>query len=203
MELGKEVYFDNVIPHDVSLMIEKEVEKLVSSYRDEDPWTAELDAVMESQYKKEQYLLLNWLNQIYTPDRVLYAGSGSDILPKFVFGEEKVVHVSIENYLGWTIKYFPELGSDMMVVADNNNLPFPNQYFDLVVFFGLSTDSTKQQIIEATKVLKENGLLVMDNIVADGLDFKEVLQHFQRVFPSYQSVDRSFEELEFFTFLKC
>jgi hypothetical protein len=174
MKQEKNWGFDKKIPNEIIEMIEAEVERLVSTYRDEDPWTAEQDAEMEIDNKMAEYLLLDWLYKSRNPKSILYAGSGSDFLPKYVFGEDKVVHSSMEDYDRWGIKYFPELGSGQKVVADNINLPFSEQSFDLVLFFGLCVDSTPWQLEEAERVLKMGGSIVCDQVTSENIDLKNI-----------------------------
>jgi hypothetical protein len=169
------------IPTDILNIIKEGVERSVAPLREDDPWTAELDSEYELDCKKSQYLFLTWLKNIYPIESALYAGSGDDILPKIVFGEEKVIHVSMENYNGWETIYFPELGSGMKLVADNIDMPFLNSSFDMVMFFGLFIDSTTEQIIEAARVLRNDGLIICDDTITRNIDVLEILDGFESV----------------------
>lgn len=169
------------IPADIFKIIKEEVEKSVLPLREDDPWTAELDAEYELDCKIAQYIFLSWLKTNISKDKILYAGSGDDVLPKIVFGEDKVVHVSMENYNGWETIYFPELGSGMKLVADNIDMPFPDSSFDMVMFFGLYTDSTLNQINEAVRVLDHNGLIICDDTITSHIDLSGYLHEFEEI----------------------
>ncbi len=172
---------DETIPKDILEIIKKEVEKSVLPLREDDPWTAELDEEYELDYKKAQYLFLNWLKSNSSSEKILYAGSGCDIIPKLVFGEEKVIHTSMESYDGDETKYFPELGSGMNTVADNINMPFPNSCFDMVLFFGLFTNTTEKQLREAVRVLTDEGMIALDDTITSNIDLSSYLHEFEKI----------------------
>lgn len=179
MEFDIEKYEEKSIPIEALKIIEKNIAMDVSIYFEEDVWTAGYDEENEFEYKKAQYFFLDWLNSCSVTNNILYAGSGSDLLPKFVFGENKVIHTSMEDYVQDNVKYFSELGSGIKVVADNIDLPFPNSSLDMVMFFGLSIETTEKQLREASRVLIGGGLIVCDNIVSEGIDLKNVFQNFE------------------------
>jgi len=172
---------DETIPKDILEIIKKEVEKSVLPLREDDPWTAELDEEYELDYKKAQYLFLNWLKSNSPSEKILYAGSGCDILPKLIFGEDAVIHTSMESYDGDETRYFPELGNGIKAIADNVDMPFPNSCFDMVLFFGLYTDSTVNQIIEAARVLAHNGLIICDDTITSNIDLSSYLYGFEEI----------------------
>lgn len=172
---------DETIPAGILETIKKEVEKSVLPLREDDPWTADLDEEYELDYKKAQYLFLNWLKSNSLSEKILYAGSGSDILPKLVFGEEKVIHTSMESYDGDETKYFPELGSGMKSVADNINMPFPNSCFDMILFFGLFTNTTEKQLREAVRVLADEGVIALDDTITKNIDLANILSEFEMI----------------------
>jgi SAM-dependent methyltransferase len=202
MEFEDNNYEEKGVPVEALKIIEKSIAMDLSFYSEEDIWTAEQDEETELLYKKAQYLLLDWLKRTRVTDTVLYAGSGSDLLPKYVFGEEKVAHTSMEGYGSDNKKYFPELGSGVKVVADNVALPFPGLRFDMVLFFGLSTGTTKDQLREASRVLRNGGLVVCDNIVSCDINLEKIFPGFETIeVPKYiQNNEES--ELNFFVLRK-
>lgn len=123
-----------MISPEIFRKIEEEVAKNVLPLREDDPWTANFVEEYDRDYKEAQYLLLDWLKNSFPTEKVLYAGSGFDILPKFVLGEEKVFHTSLEGYNTDEINYFSELGDGIKVVADNVELPFLQSNFNMVLF---------------------------------------------------------------------
>ncbi len=141
-------------------LIEGEVQKNVSTV-DDDAETTEFAQDYERDYKTHLYRFLSWINKTEQPARILYAGSGSDPLPKFVFGEDKVIHTSLEQYNKVEDKkYFPELGTGNKVVAENQ-LPFPESSFEVALLLGLPEEIIGDQIPEATRTLKPGGLIVI------------------------------------------
>lgn len=169
------------IPSDILEIIVSEVSKATLPLQEEDPWTAELDEEYELDYKKAQFLLLDWLKRNFATDNILYAGSGSDILPKIVLGEDVVIHTSMEDYEADKTKYFPELGSGQKVVADNVHLPFQNTSFDMVLFFGLFTGSTEEQLLESKRLIREGGLFVCDDTISENIDLDEIFADFKKI----------------------
>lgn len=200
MELEKDI--QEIIPQEILKIIEEEVEKSVAPLREEDPWTAELDEECELDYKISQCLLLNWLKTNFSTEKVLYAGSGSDIFPKLVFGEDKVIHTSMEEYENDRVKYFPDLGTAIKSVADNVDLPFPKSCFDMVLFFGLFTNTTEKQLLEAVRVLNTNGLIVCDDNIASNIDLLEVLKELQMIEVPEYFQNRGISETSFAVFRK-
>lgn len=182
MEFVSDFISFKFLPNEIIDLIETEIMKIVQPVYEVDPLTGELNEEFERDYKVAQYIFLDWLKNTYPANKVLYAGSGSDFLPKTVFGTEKVFHTSMEEYKYDDDKYFPDLGEGIKVVADNNLLPFPDSSFDAVLFFGLSTESTKTQMIEAGRVLAEGGLIACDSNVSENIDFKQI-------FPNYEIID--------------
>jgi SAM-dependent methyltransferase len=155
-------------------IIENEAFRTALPIRYEDPETAELVEELVRDYKESQYLFLQWLKETYQPEKILYAGSGNDGFPKYIFGRERVFHTSLEEYETDKTRYFPSLGEGIKVVADNVHLPFPEESFDMVITFCLFTETTAEQIKDLVRVLKAGGLIVCDNVVSQNIDLGQV-----------------------------
>lgn len=139
-------------------LIEAEVKKDVASLKEEDPETAELLEVFTRDYKISEYLFLEWFDKFYHPSRILYPGSGFDVIPKCVFGEERVVHTSLEDIKDGV--YFPQLGSGQKIIAENSFLPFSDQKFSAALIIGLA-GIDQNQLGEVNRVLVSSGLVVI------------------------------------------
>jgi len=162
---------DETIPKEISAVIEEETGKdiafLLQGLEEEDTETAEFYKDLLTDIRGNEYLFLNWLNQQNPPQKVLYMGSGFDVLPKKVFGEEKVTHVSMEDYRvieGITDeKYFPKLGTGEKAVADASAPPFPNDHFDLIFLQDIDLSSKEIGAWKggAKRILKNGGMLAI------------------------------------------
>jgi hypothetical protein len=170
MELFRYRAEENILTKETLMIIEQEVDKAIIPMLYDEPLSAEYCRDIETDYKTSQYLFLDWLHQMNSFQTILYAGSGSDGLPKLVFGENKVIHTSMESYMIDESKYFPNLGNGIKIVADNRKLPFPDSSVDLILFFGFSIESTASQLKEAARVLESGGCIAYDNIVATDID---------------------------------
>mgnify|MGYP001619381502 CR=1 FL=1 len=201
----EQVNFSNdeeLIPESVEALIEEEVRKTVDPIRGEDPETAEFNEELLRDYKKFQYLFLDWFNKTEQPGKVLYAGSGFDTLPKVVFGEDKVVHTSLEQYRGDTENYFPQLGNGLKVIADNIKLPFHESAFDTVLFFGLSEESVQNRLPESIRTLKVGGFVVCDSTMLNETDISPFLPDFEKIEVPEQLQSEGISEAKFQVFKK-
>lgn len=111
----------------------------------------------------KRWEFLEWLAEKLHPEMVYYAGSGSDRMPRLVFGREKVVQVSLEHTHGWHTEDFPDLGSGMKIQADFRSSPFAENAFDMVYIHDSPPEETIQSLGELIRVLKPGGQLVLDN----------------------------------------
>ena len=193
---------ENEISQKVKEVIEGEVLKATLPIREEDPLTAEYVEEVERDYKISQYLFLKWIDITFHHEKILYAGSGFDILPKFVFGEEKVFHVSLENYKEGDDKYFPLLGSGIKIIADNRQLSFDKDSFEMVLFFGLPIQTIKDQLSESVRVLKNSGLVVCDRTIINEDNLSDLFLDYEKVDVPEQFQNRGVSEAQFFVFQK-
>ncbi len=191
-----------IITKEVREIIENEAIMTVYPIREEDPETAELDEEIVRDYKESQYLFLQWLKEVYRPERILYAGSGDDGFPKQIFGQEKVFHTSLEEYEPDRTKYFPRLGNGIKIVADNSRLPFPEKNFDLIITFCLFTETTAEQLKDMVRVLKTGGLVVCDNVVSQNIDLSQVFADLKEMAVPDNFQQRGISETSFSVFKK-
>ena len=165
----------------LKLFIEEEIRKTIDPIRNEDSETVEFNLEFLRDYIECEVMFLWWFSNNMCPDKVLYAGSGFDIFPKLIFGEDKVFHTSLEQYRGDTKNYFSELGSGMKIVADNVELPFQVSVFNAVLFFGLPEDSIREQLPDSIRTLKNGGFLVFDSTILNEIDLSLELSWFEKI----------------------
>lgn len=183
-------------------MIDGEVQKAIVGIIDDDSETAIFLEKVEMDYKVSQLLVLEWLERNTSLEKILYAGSGFDVIPKFVFGEEKVIHTSLEEYKIGDRKYFPDLGSGNKVITDNEQLPFSNSIFDMVIFFGLPTEIIIDQLSESNRVLKDGGLIICERTIINDGDPTKMFFDYERVKVPSRFQNRGISETEFYVFKK-
>lgn len=66
--------------------------------------------------RREEFL--RWILETYHPQKVYYPGSGKDKVPKLVFGEGRVIHVSLRRDHPNPKFYFDRLGHGKKVYTD-------------------------------------------------------------------------------------
>lgn len=202
MEFENYISSGDKISQRATEVIEGEVLKATLPIRKDDPLTAEYVEEVERDYKISQYLFLKWISSTFHQEKILYAGSGFDVLPKFVFGEEKVFHISLEDYKEGDGKYFPVLGSGLKVIANNQSLPFDKDNFEAVLLFGLPVETIKDQLSETVRVLKNYGLIVCDKTVINEGDLSDLFLNYEKIDVPTRFQNRGISETEFSVFLK-
>lgn len=197
------------IPPDVRGWIERETEKDIAPIIEEDPATAEFYREIQRDSRECLYTFLNWVKEEFWPISVLYPGSGFDRLPKLVFGEEAVVHTSLEGYQPGGRKYFEVLGKGKRVVADNVAFPFPDSNFSAIVLLGLPYEAVGPYRDEIIRVLDEAGVIVLEKNILTAEDQPDIPEHFgqspvlEKVeVPSYFEKTGGPSETQFFLFKK-
>lgn len=162
------------IPPDVREIIKGEVQKDIAPILDEDPETAEFLEMTMTEYREQVYSFLSWIKEEFKPSSVLYPASGFDIMPKLVFGEEAVVHTSLEGYKADSKEYFPELGEGKKVVAEVESLPFPESKFQVVVIMGVDYKFIAPWKKELLRFLDEGGVFVLARNIMTDFDEEEI-----------------------------
>lgn len=194
------------VPLEILALIEEEVERDVAPIKEADPETAEFYEEQMRDYRTSVFLFLRWLKQSIPTQKVLYVGAGFDVLPKVVFGEENVIHTSLENYRPEedTVEYFPELGAGKKVIADRAQLPFQDASFQLIVAFGLTTEQIDHLRNEFKRVLIPDGSIVAERDLLDGeaREFVDNLTGFETIQVPSPLQRRGESETEFFYFRK-
>lgn len=107
---------------------------------------------------------LEWVHDAYHPHLLLYAGSGFDQIPKRVFGESVVVHLSLEETnRSYTKGYFMYLGDGMKIGANFLQIPLRDSSVDAVYIHDSPYEVTAAAVGEFTRVLHDRGILILDN----------------------------------------
>lgn len=119
------------------------------------------DFEKETFYRKR---FLQWIANRYHPNLIYYPGSGCDSLPKIVFGEEKVVHVSLEENSD-VGGYFSRLGSGIKIIADMRKPPFRSDLFDVIILHDIPPETIKESMPGFLRVLKTGGITVIDHLL--------------------------------------
>lgn len=139
----------------------------------------------EKEYEKNRRGFLQWVENTYHPQKIYYPGSGKDRLPKEVLGENRVVHLSLEENkeIGG---YFLRLGSGQKVEGDFLRSPFKDESFDAVFVHDTPIGVTTQGTAEFYRVLKEGGVLVLDNGNWDDRELQRFLHIVQELLRQQQ-----------------
>ncbi len=114
------------------------------------------------EYEQNRKNFLQWIKNTYSPIKVYYPGSGIDKIPKEVLGEDKVIHLSLEENkeVGG---YFSRLGPGNKIEGDFLNSPFKDKSFDAIVIHDTPEVVTRQALDEFHRVLEDNKILILDN----------------------------------------
>lgn len=125
------------------------------------------------EYKKNRKDFLVWIKNAYSPQRVYYPGSGNDKIPKEIFGEDKVIHLSLGPKNRGARGYFTHLGSGHKIEGDFLKSPFKDKSFDAVFIHDTPCSVTIQGLEEFYRVLKNEGILILDNGCWDQKELEE------------------------------
>ena len=165
-----------------------EVAKDIQMIQLEDKLTADFYHEACFDCKEATFKVLCWVDETYQPKHVLYPASGFDIVPKLAFGEDRVTHTSLEEKGPNGVLYFPRLGSGKKVIADNANLPFEKESFDIILLLDSPFPFVGKQREELLRVLAKGGVVILsrnlfeEDLTADRLahykkrhDLKEII----------------------------
>lgn len=197
------------IPLDVREIIGEEVQKDIVPILEEDPETAEFLRETMTKDREQVFSFLSWIKRKFNPLSVLYPASGFDVMPKLVFGEETVVHTSLEEYKADSKIFLGDLGEGKKVVAKIEDLPFPNSEFQAMVIMGVECEFIAPRKDELFRVLDEGGVMVLARNILTDFDEEETRswKHFLEDLPLEQvSVPDQFQggelDTEFLVFRK-
>lgn len=187
------------LPPEVADFISKE-QKLVAeemqNFADKETIDNEIGVIADS--RKAEHHFLNWVQSNYNPEKILYPSSGSDQIPKLSFGEDRVVHTSLEQYQGDGSSYFTDLGQGNKVISSFSvDLPFGNSSFDTIVLLELESpllqeDTNNRYKREINRVLKEDGLVILSlylNPEEDADKMENYKQLASTTFPDLKMID--------------
>lgn len=200
------------IPAKTAELITQEVKKDIAG--EEDEQTREFyDELMKDQ-RESEFLLPTWYKEKVDPQRVIYMGSGHDVIPKHVFGEDKIVHLSMEDYLideetGVKDKrYFPELGSGIKAIGDATEASFKNGSFDAVFIQDMTPDNIDSFGEEITRLLKDGGGVILSKTMLTSdkfegqVSFLKESDNYKQVVVPQNLQSRGMSDNEFFVFRK-
>lgn len=151
--------------------------------------TTEKAIEREGQRRKD---FLEWAKETFHSRNIYYPGSGWDQLPKKIFGEDAVVHLSLEEIRGG---YFRKLGSGHKVKGDFRESPFKDEAFDAVYICGTPPKITIGAVGEFYRILKNDGVLLFDNIGWYDQELEKFIQEMQKWFQK-QQVPKRFDDPE-------
>lgn len=134
-------------------------------FQEESPEKITLTSIWHEQIKKYEQNrrdFLDWVKNTFSPEKTYYPGSGTDNIPKEVLGEDSVVHLSLEENkeVGG---YFSRLGPGQKVEGNFLQSPFKDRAFDAVFIHDTPYEITIQSLDEFYRVLKDEGILLLDN----------------------------------------
>lgn len=138
----------------------------------------------EKKVDQKRYAFLHWVKKTIDPQKIYYPGSGWDKIPKIVFGKNKIFHLSLEENKD-VGGYFPRLGNSIKIQGNFLESPFRDETFDLIIIHNSPYEVTVQGLSEFYRVLKTDGLLVLDN---DGWE-ERMINHFM------QNVNKYFKKI--------
>ncbi|RJQ37912.1 hypothetical protein C4559_02905 [Candidatus Microgenomates bacterium] len=180
--------------------IKQEVLKDVGPIPRREAATAEFIKEIMFDYRVSSYFFLKWIDSTFFPESILYPACGHDILPKLVFGTERIIHTSLEG----SEEYFSRLGDGKKIIANNSALPFRDVCFKAVIICGVSTKSVSKWMKEFHRVLSKGGVVMIIKSMLDNLSVEEYCtSSFYSPFPippKFQKRGKS--ETEFYVFKK-
>ncbi|MDA2922769.1 class I SAM-dependent methyltransferase [Patescibacteria group bacterium AH-259-L07] len=134
-----------------------------------------------NKYEQNRRDFLDWVKNTYSPEKIYYPGSGTDKIPKEVLGEDSVVHLSLEENkeIGF---YFPRLGPGQKVEGNFLKSPFKDGAFDAVFIHDTPYQVTIRGLSEFYRVLKVEGILLLDNGDWKQKEMEEFLSETQKLF---------------------
>lgn len=198
------------LPEEIIEFIKGETEKDVAPDAEDDPDTAEFNREVQQDYRETEYRVLEWLQQAYEPSQILYAASGHDQMPKLVFGEDQVIHTSLEHYQSAATepsRYFPSLRGGLKVIADNRLLPFSTDTFTVLLLLGSTMSVVGGSREELLRVVEPNGIILLDRSVLT-IEEEDPISYFtaspdltQLPVPGFLQ-SQGWSEAEFFLFQK-
>ncbi|RJQ25864.1 hypothetical protein C4577_04580 [Candidatus Parcubacteria bacterium] len=189
-------------------LILQEVKKDILPVLQKDLETAEFLKGAIIDYKLSLYFFLKWIKVNFKPQNILYPASGFDRIPKIVFGKNNVIHTSIEDLQDGGKKYFNQLGDGIKIVADNHNLPFESEIFDLVLLLDSTFEAIGECRDEIIRVATKGGIIILTRNIFQEDNVKDRISHYQQskllkiLHPSLENYKKKKSNVEFFVFQK-
>ncbi|MBL7100368.1 MAG: hypothetical protein ISS23_00260 [Nanoarchaeota archaeon] len=108
--------------------------------------------------------ILRYLDSKYDIKTLYYPGSGWHKTPKETLGEDRTIHLSLEENREYIAGgYFKKLGRGIKVRGDYRQSPFRNNKFDVTLIWGIPTETAREAINDFRRVTKKDGLFVVGN----------------------------------------
>lgn len=105
---------------------------------------------------------IKYIDEKYKPKFVYYPGCGADNIPKYFFGDERVIHLSLPENEEET-KYLERLGEGIKLLGDMNCSPLADNCVDLIWINLRGMPLSKEAIEDFKRVLKKNGLIAVED----------------------------------------
>lgn len=104
---------------------------------------------------------MEYVRDTYKPQFVYYPACGADYLPKKVFGETSVIHLSLpENERD--VHYLERLGNGIKILGDMRSSPLADMSIDLIWVCTGGIEIDKTTLGDFLRVLKSNGLIAIE-----------------------------------------
>jgi SAM-dependent methyltransferase len=128
-------------------------------------------------FEKKRRAFLRFVQDTYDPEHVYYPGSGTDRFPKEELGEDTITHLSLEENKDWySGGYFDRLGSGQKVQGNYLQSPFKDGAFDAVFIHNTPVKTTTEGLKEFERVLKDKGVILLDNSNWDNKQLQDFLE---------------------------
>lgn len=154
---------ETAIPEAIRVIIAEEVAEDIAiplAMGDEETAAFLRDVMQDA--REGTFSFLSWINKTTNPQRVLYPASGFDKIPKLAFGEDKVVHTSLENNRDKDEqRYYDKLGPGLKVIADNAALPFADDTFQAICLLDSQEEIIGEDLEKYTRILTPGGLIIL------------------------------------------
>lgn len=112
--------------------------------------------------KESRSEFLKYLDEAYHPNFVYYPACGADKTPKQIFGENKVIHLSLpENEAG--VEYLERLGRGIKLLGDMAHSPIADRSVDLIYLNLQGIQLSEEMVGDFFRVLKNDGVIAIED----------------------------------------
>ncbi len=112
-------------------------------------------------FDEKRMIFMEYIKGKYKPLIVYYPASGADMVPKKVFGETSVIHLSLpENEK--EVKYLERLGNGIKLLGDMEESPLADSSVDLIWICLRGGRVNGRALKDFMRVLKKGGLIAVE-----------------------------------------